>query len=53
MPAPTVTTNVVQQVEGYYVEFILSGKVVDEAGTFDEEWEADEVVNRCIDDLEG
>ncbi len=30
----------------YYVEFIYQGNVVDEAGPFDEEWEAEEVSER-------
>ena len=35
-------TNIVWHPEGYYVHFILDGKVYDVAGPFEEEWEAED-----------
>lgn len=39
---------IIAYTEGYYVQFIVDGKVVDLAGPFDEEWEAEECANRYL-----
>jgi len=46
MGTGTVSTNIVWHPEGYYVEFILNGRVVDVAGPFDEESDAEDVASR-------
>ena len=41
-----MTTHIVWRPEGYYVQFLIDNRVVDTAGPFDEEYEAEDCANR-------